>query len=63
MVSSGKHEQISDVICVQARQIRIESERVIPVQLDGDPAGGTPIEINVEPDSCELFVPSSFGTR
>ncbi len=57
MVARGKHEQLPDVICAQAQRVRIESDQPVPAQIDGDPAGSTPIEISIEPGACELFVP------
>ena len=63
MVARGRHEQLSDVVCVQARRIRIESDRPVPVQVDGDPAGSTPIEIGIVPVAVELFIPANDGNN
>ena len=62
-VARGKHEQLSDVVCAQAQHVRIESDQPVPAQIDGDPAGETPIDIGIEPGACELFVPSDELTR
>ena len=51
------HEQVRDVISLKGKRIRIESEEPVPIQIDGDPAGFTPIEINIETNVGELFVP------
>lgn len=51
------HEQVRDVISLKGKRIRIESEEPVPIQIDGDPAGFTPVEINVETNVGELFVP------
>jgi diacylglycerol kinase (ATP) len=36
---------------------RLESEREIPVQLDGDPFSTTPIDISIKPGALPVFVP------
>ena len=56
-VASGRHERLVDVTSLRARQIRIESDRPAPIQVDGDPAGWTPVEICVLPAALELLVP------
>ncbi len=50
------HERLGDVCSLQARRIRIESDRPVPLQVDGDPAGWTPAEISVLPAALEVFV-------
>lgn len=55
----GTHERLADVRSFQASRLRIESERPIPIQVDGDPAGWTPSEICVEPQAVEFFVPEN----
>ncbi|MFK7769815.1 MAG: diacylglycerol kinase family protein [Mariniblastus sp.] len=40
-------------------KIRIESEEKVPYQLDGDPGGFLPLEIEVIPKFLNLFVPKS----
>lgn len=44
---------------LRGRRIRIESDRPVPVQADGDPAGTTPVEIIVEPAAVRLLVRGS----
>lgn len=51
------HERVRDVVKLKAKRIRIESEVPAPIQVDGDPAGFTPAEINIETNVGELFVP------
>lgn len=51
------HEQVRDVVSLKGKRIRIESDEPVPIQIDGDPAGFTPVEINVEANVGELFVP------
>lgn len=51
------HEKARDVVALRGKRIRIESDEPVPIQIDGDPAGLTPAEINVETSVGELFVP------
>jgi diacylglycerol kinase family enzyme len=37
--------------------VRIESERPLPVQADGDPFGSTPVEIGIVPRAATLVIP------
>ncbi|HUG92395.1 MAG TPA: diacylglycerol kinase family protein [Planctomycetaceae bacterium] len=57
MVARGRHESLPDVRSVQARRIRLESDVPVPFEVDGDPAGWSPVEISVEPAALEVFVP------
>jgi diacylglycerol kinase (ATP) len=41
-----------------ARRVRIESDEAVPVQIDGDSAGETPIEVEVSPRSLPFLVPA-----
>jgi diacylglycerol kinase family enzyme len=59
MVARGRHESLPDVESVQARRVRIESDAPVPFEIDGDPAGWTPVEIDVEPAALEVFVPAA----
>ncbi|HKE00304.1 MAG TPA: diacylglycerol kinase family protein [Planctomycetota bacterium] len=42
-----------------ARRVRIEADEAVPVQIDGDPAGDTPIDVEVAPRSLPILVPPS----
>jgi YegS/Rv2252/BmrU family lipid kinase len=59
MVARGRHESLADVRSVQAARVRIESDVPVPFEVDGDPAGWTPVEISVEPAALEVFVPAA----
>lgn len=50
-------ERSPDVLRRQARQVRVESDLPVPVQVDGDPLGATPVEFQVEPSAATLFRP------
>ena len=41
----------------RAKSIRVHSEAPVPVQVDGDPAGDTPVEIHIAPNRYRLVVP------
>jgi diacylglycerol kinase (ATP) len=56
-VARGSHERLSDVSVAQSRRFTIESDVPVPVQVDGDPAGWTPAEIEVLPGELEVFAP------
>jgi diacylglycerol kinase (ATP) len=57
-VAIGRHEALPDVRAVQATRLRIESDVPVPFEVDGDPAGWTPVEIGMEPGALEVFVPA-----
>jgi len=56
-VSRSRHLQRPDVHHGQARRLRITASNPAPVQLDGDPAGHTPTEIEVMPKTLRLLLP------
>ncbi len=53
----GRHHKLPDVLCLKASRVRIETDAVAPWQMDGDPAGFTPVELTVLPRAVEVFVP------
>lgn len=56
-VVSGRHYQRGDVKHGRARRIIIEATTRVPVQIDGDAAGFTPVEISIVPGGLRLFAP------
>lgn len=56
-IAMGSIEKAADVTCLTAKKIRIEADVPVPVQIDGDPAGFTPLEITIIPHTLELIVP------
>ncbi|HBH50655.1 MAG TPA: hypothetical protein DDY91_02060, partial [Planctomycetaceae bacterium] len=50
-----------DVISVRARRVRIECDEAAPVQLDGDPHGTTPLDIQIIPGALRVFAPAGPG--
>lgn len=53
----GGWEKSSQVTSCRCRRIRIESDTPVPVQVDGDPCGETPVELEILPDVLEVFTP------
>ncbi|MCH7688852.1 MAG: diacylglycerol kinase family lipid kinase [Planctomycetes bacterium] len=62
-VACGKHERLQDVETAQVRRVHIDSDVPVPVQIDGDPAGFTPLEIEVLPKALEVLVPTNDSTE
>jgi diacylglycerol kinase (ATP) len=58
-ILTGRHERCPSVIPLQGKTMRIESDVPVPIQVDGDPAGVTPVEIRVEPLAVEFILPRS----
>jgi len=57
--AAGEHVQQEGVVYVKGRQVRIESTTPVPVQVDGEPAGQTPVEIDLLPCRIPFIVPNS----
>lgn len=60
--AAGLLRQISrlpEVICLKGTKIRIEAESALPVQLDGDHCGWTPVEMEIRPGVVPMVVPSN----
>lgn len=55
-VTSGQHEQLADCRTRRVRRLRIESPRPVPYQIDGDPGGVLPLEIEVLPGRMTLLM-------
>lgn len=58
---TGRHERCGSVIALRGKTLRIESDVPVPIQVDGDPAGMTPVEIRVEPLAIEFLLPRSVS--
>jgi hypothetical protein len=54
--AAGEHVQQEGVVYVKGRKVRIESMTPVPVQVDGEPAGMTPVEIDLLP--CRYLLSS-----
>ena len=58
-VLAGKHLEDQDVLYFQTRSLRVETERKIPVQLDGDLWGKTPLTISAAPKILAVLLLTS----
>jgi YegS/Rv2252/BmrU family lipid kinase len=56
-VIAGRHQSLPDVTCLKASRVRIEADVAVPWQMDGDPAGFTPVTLEVLPAALEIFAP------
>ena len=52
-----QHRRLGDWTTRKIRRVRIESDAPVPYQLDGDPGGMLPLEIEVLPKRLTLIVP------
>jgi diacylglycerol kinase family enzyme len=55
--AAGEHLMAEGVVYAKGRQIRVTSDRPVPVQADGDPAGFTPTHITLLPTRVAFIVP------
>ncbi|NUN53535.1 MAG: hypothetical protein HUU06_12205, partial [Planctomycetaceae bacterium] len=51
-----------DASSARGRSVRVESDGPVPVQVDGDPFGTTPLEVVLNPASAQVLVPSPGAT-
>jgi diacylglycerol kinase family enzyme len=56
-----RHEQLPDTRRRLVRQVRLWSTKPVPLQIDGDPAGGLPAAIEVAPQALQLLVPGNHA--
>ena len=54
---AGSLPRYRDVTYVQGGKLRVTAEKPVPVQIDGDPGGTTPLDISVLPGALEVLVP------
>ena len=55
--AAGEHTRAEGVVYLKGKEIVIESPAPVPVQIDGDPAGHTPVRINLLPVRVPFIVP------
>ncbi len=55
--AAGEHLDAKGVVYVKGRRIRIESTHNVPVQIDGEAAGHTPLDIRMLPWRIEFIAP------
>ena len=56
-VLAGNHRKLADCEMGRARRVRIESDEAVPYQLDGDPGGTLPVDIEIIPQRVTLIAP------
>lgn len=56
-ITLGKVERMKDVTYLQAPALRVESESPVPVEVDGELSGTTPVEFKPTAQRLTVFVP------
>ncbi len=54
-----RHQRLADYCYLTATRMRIEADEPVPYQLDGDPGGLLPVEIEMLPGRLMLLVPAA----
>lgn len=57
----GLHDRMPDCVLRRGRRFRIESDQPVPYQLDGDPGGFLPVDVEVLPGRMTLLAPASHA--
>jgi diacylglycerol kinase family enzyme len=53
----GRHQRAADCTTGRVRRLQLTSTGQVPCQLDGDPAGYLPLDVEVLPGRLRLIVP------
>jgi diacylglycerol kinase family enzyme len=59
----GGHQNMADCTIGRVRRLRITSTASVPYQLDGDPAGFLPVDVEVLPRRLTLVVPATRASE
>ena len=59
----GRHQAMADCTTRRVRRLRVASGAEVPYQLDGDPGGLLPVEVEVLPGRLALVVPAQEARR
>ncbi len=62
-VICGRHPNISSCLMRQTRRVRIESDRPVPYNLDGDPGGFLPVDVEIVPERLTLLASPGWVSR
>ncbi len=54
---SGKHENIKEIHNLRCREIRVETEKPLPINMDGEIIGSTPMSFRIVEGALTLFIP------
>jgi diacylglycerol kinase family enzyme len=60
LVATGEHARREGVIYLKGRHVHVDSAAPVPVQVDGDSAGHTPLEIDLLPKRVPFLVPAAI---
>jgi len=52
----------ADVELIRVRDLTVRAERSLPLQLDGEPVGETPVTFGIAPRTLRVIVPRGFNT-
>jgi diacylglycerol kinase family enzyme len=55
--AAGEHLQQEGVVYTKGKEIRVTSSAPVPVQIDGEAAGHTPVDIKLMPIRVPFIVP------
>lgn len=58
LAAAGEHLRAEGVVYLKGKTVRVESPGPVPVQIDGDPAGHTPVQIDLLPVRVPFIVPA-----
>lgn len=59
----GQHQSWDDCVTGRVKRVRIESEGSVPYQLDGDPGGFLPLEIEILPQRLNLLITEKWAAK
>lgn len=57
------HVEHPDTVYQRVRNVRVESDHPVPVELDGDAFGHVPLEISIRPAAINLLIPPGAAGR
>lgn len=52
----------ADVELLRVRELTVDADDPVPVQVDGEPAGSTPLAFKVAPGALKAIVPASLAS-
>jgi len=58
-VCLGRHGRLTDCHVARVRRLKLVSDEPVPYQLDGDPGGELPLDIEILPGRLTILVPTS----
>jgi diacylglycerol kinase (ATP) len=58
VVAIGAHRGREDVVYIRGKSIHVDSPEKVPLQIDGEAAGFTPLQVDVLPASVSFLVPT-----